>query len=127
METICGGTLIGEPTAQAFTLVEAPGNEEEGDEADLPDGFDVFEESDEEGDATDGEDPGDAVIAIVFASWVFEPDRWCISDSRWWTENVRKISLKSSSTMVTLGHGLIDINRSCTRPFATWLIILLRR
>jgi hypothetical protein len=49
--------------------VEAPGNEdEEGDEADLPNGFDVFEESDEEGDATDGEDHGDAVIAIVLAS-----------------------------------------------------------
>jgi hypothetical protein len=32
--------------------------------------------------ATDGEDPGDAVIAIVLASWVSELDRWCISDSR---------------------------------------------
>jgi hypothetical protein len=55
--------------------------DEEGDEAYLPNGFDVFEES-EEGDATDGEDPGDAVIAIVLASWVSELDRWCISDSR---------------------------------------------
>lgn len=31
------------------------------DEADLPDGFDVLEESDEEGD---GEDHGDTVIAF---------------------------------------------------------------
>jgi len=56
--------------------MEAFENEDEGDEAYLPDGFNVFEES-EEGDATDREDPGDAVIAIVLASWVSEVDRKC--------------------------------------------------
>ena len=62
--------------------MEASENEDEGDKADLPNVCDVFEESDEEGDAIDGEDLGDAVIAIVLASWVSEPNRWRISDSR---------------------------------------------
>jgi hypothetical protein len=47
------------------------------DEADLPDGFDVLEESDE----GDGEDHGDTVIAFVFASWSSDLDRRSISDS----------------------------------------------
>ena len=38
------------------------------DKADLPDEFEVLEESDEEGDASHGEGHGDVMIAFVLAS-----------------------------------------------------------